>query len=84
MDPTEIIYGTTLGFLAGFVLFYTFKPSQPYPKFLMDLFQYPWIFLFVMMIVLYIFYKDIRLGALLLLIFIMILLDSYFLGKDSL
>jgi hypothetical protein len=50
----------------------------------MDLFQYPWIFLFVMMMVLYIFYKDIRLGALLLLIFIMILLDSYFLGKDSL
>ena len=84
MDLAEIIYGTTLGFLAGFVLFYTFKPSQPYPKFLMDLFQYPWIFLFIILGILYIFYKDLRLGALLLLIFMMVLLDSYFLGRDNL
>jgi len=74
----------TLGFLAGFVLLYTFKPSQPYPKFLMDLFQYPSIFLFLMIGVLYIFYKDLRIGGLLLLIFMMILLDSYFIGRYSL
>ena len=84
MDLAEIIYGATLGFLAGFVLLYTFKPSQPYPKFLMDLFHYPWILLTLMIIVLYILYKDIRLGALLLLIFIVILVDSYFLGRNTL
>jgi len=84
MDLTEIIYGVILGFLSGFVLLYTFKPSQPYPKFLMNLFQYPWIFLFLIMGVVYILYKDLRLGVLLLLIFMMILLDSHFLGKESL
>ena len=84
MNLTEIIYGLTLGFLAGFFLFYTFKPNQPYPKFIIELFQYPWIFIFIFMGIVYIFYKDIRVGAMFSLIIMMIVLDSYFLGRDTL
>ena len=84
MNLAEIIYGVTLGFLAGFFLLYTFKPTEPYPKFIMDLFQYPWVFIFIIMGIVYIFYKDIRIGVMLSLIVIMIVLDSYFLGKDTL
>lgn len=84
MDLTEIIYGISLGFLAGFFLLYTFKPSQPYPKFIVDLFQYPWVFIFIFIGIIYVFYKDIRIGVMLSLITLMIVLDSYFLGRETL
>lgn len=84
MNAAEIIYGLTLGFLAGFFLLYTFKPNEPYPRFIIDLFQYPWVFIFILIAIIYIFYKDIRIGVMLSLIVTMILLDSYFLGRDVL
>lgn len=84
MNAAEIIYGLTLGFLAGFFLLYTFKPNEPYPRFIIDLFQYPWVFIFIFIAIIYIFYKDIRIGVMLSLIVTMILLDSYFLGRDVL
>jgi len=78
----EALQGILLGFLSGFFIFYTLQPGKPYPSFLMQISEKPWIFVILFVTVWFLFYMDPRIALLFLLILIMIIIDIEFLGRN--
>jgi ABC-type multidrug transport system fused ATPase/permease subunit len=78
----EALRGLLIGLLSGFFLFYTLQPSQPYPAFLIQLSEKPWIFVVLFVLTWFLFYIDQRIALLFLLILIMIIIDIEFLGRS--
>lgn len=80
----ELLQGLLLGFLSGFLIFYTFQPNQSYPMFITNLSNQPWVFIILFLLVWVLLYVDHRIALLLLIILIMIVIDIEFLGRVSL
>jgi hypothetical protein len=62
-----IIKGILCGILSAFLVIYGLRPAIPYPDFLLEFFENPWLFLILLIVTYYIFIWDHMLGALLLL-----------------
>lgn len=62
-----IIKGILCGILSAFLVIYGLRPAVPYPDFLLEFFENPWLFLILLLVTYYIFIWDQMLGALLLL-----------------
>lgn len=79
----EIIQGFVLGILSGFFIFYTLQPSRPYPSWMLEWTEQPWILFILFIIVCFLLYIDLRIAILLLLILIMLIIDVEFLGRSQ-
>lgn len=83
MNAIEVIQGLFAGILAGFLMFYTLQPNNPYPKFLIEMSDKPWVLVILFALSWFMFYVDQRLSLLFAIIIIMVVIDIEFLGRKS-
>jgi hypothetical protein len=79
----ELFQGFILGILSGFFIFYTLQPSRPYPSWMLEWTEQPWILMILFILVCILMYVDLRIAILLFLILIMLIIDVEFLGRTQ-
>lgn len=64
----DIVQGLAIGALAAISIIYTFQTRVPYPSWMLQLYDKPWLFLVLILVAVALFYHHNAIGALLLLL----------------
>jgi hypothetical protein len=64
-----------IGIISAYLLIYGLRPSIPYPETLIEIYEHYWILLILIIINIYLFYWDLRIGVMMLLAIIAIVFD---------
>lgn len=84
MNADDIIKGLVTGVLVGFMVLYSLRPQTPYPEWVLQTYEHPWIFIVLLCTVAVVSAWELRAGAVLFIIVATLLIDYYFLGTRSL
>ena len=83
MTIDEVIKGLVTGVLATFVILYSLRPTSPYPRWVVESYEHPWIFVLMIIAVPFLYAWDNIVGALAFIITTMLIIDYNFFGKRS-
>ena len=64
-----------IGIISAYLLIYGLRPSIQYPETLIEIYEHYWILLILIIINIYLFYWDLRIGVMMLLAIIAIVFD---------
>jgi hypothetical protein len=64
-----------IGIISAYLLIYGLRPSIPYPETLIEIYEHYWILLILIIINIYLFYWDLRIGVMMLLAITAIVFD---------
>lgn len=84
MEFDDIAKGIVAGLLVGFLVIYSLRPQMPYPEWVLQTYEHPWIFVLLVSATLVLACWDAKVGALLALVVATLFVDYYTLGKRSL
>lgn len=84
MNVDDIVKGLVTGVLLGFMVLYSLRPQNPYPDWVLQTYEHPWIFIILVGSVIILSAWEGRAGAIMLIIVATLLMDYYFLGTRSL
>jgi len=72
--------GILTGMLIGILIFYSLRPSIPYPYWMLTPYEHPWMFILLLVLIVYLLMWDQVIGVMFLLVVGALLLDLYLLG----
>lgn len=75
IDTHDILAGLLAGVLSVFLVIYAFQPNRPYPSWMLEPAEKPWIFVLIMLAVVFALKWDYLVGILLLLFVIAVVFD---------
>lgn len=81
MNIDEVTKGILSGIFIGILLMYSFRPQVPYPQWMLQPYENPWMFLILIMVVVLLLAWDLRTGGLAFLIVATLIMEYYALGK---
>lgn len=84
MNVDDVVKGLVTGMLVAFMVLYSLRPQTPYPEWVLNTYEHPWIFIILVCMVVLLSAWDARAGAIMFLIVATLLMDYYFLGTRSL
>lgn len=77
----DIARGITTGLFMGFVLFYSLRPTVPYPAFVLQSFEHPWVFIIMIVFAIYLLIWDRTIGCLAFIIIACLVIDFHLYSK---
>lgn len=77
----EVVEGLLVGVLAAAVIIYSMRTTVFYPTWLLNIFEHPWMFVLLFIVIVYILTKNATIGGLLALMFAALLADHYVLTR---
>lgn len=72
---SDIFAGLLAGLLSVFLVVYAFQPNRPYPSWILEPAEQPWIFILILIAIVYLFKWDYMIGVLALLCVLAVILD---------
>lgn len=79
----DLIAGFIAGFISVFLVIYAFQPNRPYPSWMLEPVDQPWIFILILLVIIFIFRWDYLIGILLILFVLAIIFDIVVLTKSE-
>lgn len=81
MNIDDVTKGLVSGILIAVLLLYSFRPQVPYPLWMLQIYEHPWMFLVLILSALLLTTWDVRNGSLMCLVVAAFIVDYYTLGK---
>jgi hypothetical protein len=78
----QALRGLTVGVMVGLILFFVFRPREPYPRWVLVPYEQPWMLLIVALVLILVFQWDQRVSLLMLLFVLGVGLDVHIYGKN--
>jgi hypothetical protein len=82
MDLLQILQGLVIGALAAISIIYTFQTRVPYPTWMLQAYDKPWVFLLMFIASLLLMSQNVVLGALLLLLLAALAMDGLLFARS--
>jgi hypothetical protein len=76
-----VLEGLVIGIVAGFVIIYAFRPREAYPRWLLKIYAYPWMFLVLIAAIAVVSSWSLEVAALLTIITVAMFADLIVFGK---
>ena len=83
MSIDDVTKGILSGIFIGILVMYSFQPQVPYPQWMLQPYENPWMFLVLIFLVVLLLAWDLRTGGLAFLIVATLVMDYYALGTRS-
>lgn len=81
MNIDDVTKGLATGLLIGILLTYSFRPKVPYPAWMLQPYEHPWLFIVLMLVVIALAAWDAKVGGLAFLVVATLLADYYVFGR---
>lgn len=79
----KIIFNTIFIILSLFFITYSLQPQRNYPEYMINILYHPWLLYLILMIILFIFTLNEKIGMLLILIYMFFIVDILLLGTEG-